>query len=56
MLSSILLDSSRETDDGEEQSIYVEVLEHALDRVAVDPERDTGHAQIQAARHHIISC
>lgn len=39
-----LLDTSREADDGEEESIGVEVLEHALDRLPVDPEGHAGSA------------
>lgn len=50
-----LLDASREAEDGEEEAVHVEVLKHALDRVAVDAEGNTGHAQIQAAAHDVIS-
>lgn len=50
-----LLDSGREAEDGEEEAVHVKVLKHALDRVAVDAEGDAGHAQIQAAAHHVIS-
>lgn len=48
------LDSSREADDREEEAVCVEVLEHALNRLPVDAERDTGSAEIQTAAHHII--
>lgn len=51
-----MLDSGREAEDGEEEAVHVEVLEHALDWVAVDAEGDAGHAQIQAAAHHVIGC
>lgn len=50
-----LLDSSREADDGEEQTIHIEVLKHALDRVAINTEGDAGHAQIQTTADNIIS-
>lgn len=49
-----LLDSSRETDDREEEAIYIEVFKHALNWVAVNTEGDTGHAQIQTAADYVI--
>lgn len=49
-----LLDSSREADDREEEAIYIEVFKHALNWVAINTERDTGHAQIQTAADDII--
>lgn len=49
-----LLDSCREADNGEEESICVEVLKHALHRLPVDPERHTRSAQIEAAADHVI--
>ena len=49
-----LLDTCREADDGEEEPVCVEVLEHALDRLPIDPEGHTGSAQIQTATDHII--
>lgn len=48
------LDSSREADNGEEEAICVEVFEHALNRLAVDAERDTGSAEIQTTAHHVV--
>lgn len=51
---SILLHSSRETDDGEEESVGIKVLKHALHRLPVDPEGHAGSAQIQAATDHIV--
>lgn len=49
------LDSSREADDGEEEGVHVEVLKHALNGVAINPEGDTGHAQVKATADHVIS-
>lgn len=48
------LDSSREADNGEEEAICVEVLKHALNRLAINTERDTGSAEIQTTAHHIV--
>lgn len=48
------LDPRREAGDGEEESVCVEVLKHALDGLAVDPERDAGSPQVQTAAHHIL--
>lgn len=39
-----LLDTCREADDGEEEPLRVEVLEHALDWLPIDPEGHTGSA------------
>lgn len=50
----VLLDTCREADDGEEESLCVEVLEHALDRLPVDPEGHAGSAQIQTAADHVV--
>ena len=49
-------DPGGEADYGEEEAVQVEVLKHALHRVTVDTEGDTGHAQIQAAAHHVLRC
>lgn len=49
-----LLDTCREADDREEESICIEVLEHALDGLPVDPEGHAGGAQIQTAADHIV--
>ena len=49
-----LLDTCREADNGEEESVCVEVLKHALDRLPIDPERHAGSSQIQTAADHII--
>ncbi len=48
------LDSGREGHDGEEESIWVEVLKHSLDRLAVDAEGDAWSAEIQTAADHIL--
>lgn len=48
------LDAGGEADDGEEEPVEVEVLEHALHREAVDAEGDAGHAQVQAAAYHVV--
>lgn len=48
------LDPRREAGDREEESVCVEVFKHALDGLAVDPERDAGSPQVQAATHHIL--
>ncbi|TNN66596.1 hypothetical protein EYF80_023130 [Liparis tanakae] len=47
--------ASREADDREEEAVHIEVLKHALNRVAVDTEGDAGHAQIQAAADDVVS-
>lgn len=49
-----LLNACREADNREEESICVEVLEHALYRLPVDPERHAGSAQIQTAADHVV--
>lgn len=54
--TAVLLDSSGEANNREEEAIQVEVLEHALNRMAVYAERDTGHTEIQTAAHNIICC
>lgn len=41
--SSSLLYSSGEADDREEETVQVKVLEHALNRMSVNAEGDTGH-------------
>lgn len=48
------LDSSREAGHREEEAVRVEVLKHSLNRLAVDPEGDTGHAEVQTAAHHVL--
>lgn len=48
------LDPRGEADDREEESVRVEVLKHALDGLAVDPEGDAGSSQVQAAAHHVL--
>lgn len=49
-----LLYTCREADYREEEPVCVEVLEHALDRLPVDPEGHTGSSQIQTAADHIV--
>lgn len=49
-------DACRKADHREEKAVQVEVLKHALDRVAVDPEGNTRNAQIQTAADHIFRC
>lgn len=51
-----LLNAGREADHREEQAVQVEVLKHALNRMPVDTEGNTGHAQIQAAADHVLCC
>lgn len=48
------LDSSREAGHREEEAVRVEVLKHALDWLAIDPEGDAGHTEVQAAAHHVL--
>lgn len=48
------LDPRREAGDREEESVCVEVLKHALDGLAVDPEGDAGSPQVQTAAHHVL--
>lgn len=48
------LDPRREADDREEEPVCVEIFEHALNRLSVDPERDAGSSQVQAAAHHVL--
>lgn len=48
------LDPRGEADDREEEPVCVEVFKHALDGLAVDPERNAGSSQVQAAAHHIL--
>jgi len=55
-MQKALLHACREADDGEEQAVQVEVLEHALNRMPVDSEGDTGHAQVQTAADHVLGC
>lgn len=50
----VLLDTCREADNGEEESIGVKVFEHALDGLAIDPKGHAGSAQIQTAADHIV--
>lgn len=49
-----LLDTCREADNREEESVCVEVLKHALNRLPVDPEGHAGSTQVQTAADHII--
>lgn len=49
-----LLDPCREAHNGEKQSVCVEVFEHALDGLSVDPERDAGSSEVQTAAHHVL--
>lgn len=51
---STLLDTCREAHDGKEEPICVEVLEHALHRLPVDPEWHAGGAQVQTAADHVV--
>lgn len=53
-LSTPLLHSCREADNGEEKSVRVEVLKHSLDGLPVDPEGHAGRSQIQAAADHVV--
>lgn len=48
------LDPCWEADDGEEETIRVEVLKHSLHRLAVNAEGHAGGAEVQAAAYHII--
>lgn len=48
------LDSSREADDREEETVHIKVLKHALNWMAIDAEGDTGHTQIQAAADYVV--
>lgn len=48
------LDPCREADDREEEPVCVEILEHALNGLSVDPERDAGSSQVQTTAHHIL--
>lgn len=48
------LDSCREADDGEKESICVKIFKHALDRLSVYPEGDAGRSQVQTTAHHIF--
>lgn len=48
------LDTSRETDNREEESIQVEGLKDALHRTAIDSEGDGWHAEVQAAADDIL--
>lgn len=48
------LDPCRETDDGKEEAIYVEVFKHALNGLTVNSERHARGSEIQTAAHHII--
>lgn len=52
--TQLLLDPSWEADCREKQTIEVEVLEHALNRMSINTEGDAGHAQIQTAAHYIL--
>lgn len=49
-----LLDTCREANYGVEEPLGVEVLKHALDRLAIDPEGHAGSAQIQTAADHVV--
>lgn len=55
-MEDLLRYACREADDGEEKAVQVEVLKHSLDRMAVDTEGDTGHAQIQTAADNVLCC
>lgn len=55
-MEDLLRNSCGEADDREEKAIQVEVLKHSLDRMAVDTEGDTGHAQIQTAADNVLCC
>lgn len=48
------LDTCRETDNREEESICVEIFKHALDGLSVDPEGYAGGSKVQAAAHHVL--
>ncbi len=51
----LLLDPSWEADHREKEAIQIEVLEHALNGMSIDPKGDARNAQIQTAAHHISS-
>ena len=48
------LDSSREAHHRVKEAVDTEVLQHALHRQPVDPERDAARAEVQTAADHII--
>lgn len=50
----VLLNTCREADNRKEEAVCVEVLEHALNRLPVDPEGHAGRAQIQTAADHVV--
>ncbi len=56
MIHNVLRDACREADNREEQAVQVKVLKHALNRMPVDTEGNTGHAQIQTAADHVLCC
>lgn len=49
-----ILDPSGKADNREEESIDVEVLEHALYGLSIDPKGDAGGSQVQTTAHHIL--
>lgn len=49
-----LLDTSREADDREEESIKIEGLKDTLHRTAIDAEGDGWNTEVQAATDHIL--
>lgn len=56
IIHNVLLNACRKADNGEEQAVQVEVLKHALNRMPIDTEGNTGHAQIQTAADHVLRC
>lgn len=52
----VLRNACREADNREEKAVQVEVLKHALNRMPIDTEGNTGHAQIQTAADHVLCC
>lgn len=49
-----ILDTSREADNREEETVCVEALKHALNRLPIDSKGDAWSSKIQTAADHII--
>ncbi len=49
-----LLHSSWEADDWKQQPIHTEVLQHALNWLSIDPERDAGCTKVKTTTNDII--
>lgn len=52
----VIRNACREADNREKQAVQIEVLKHALHRMPIDTEGNTGHAQIQTAANHVLCC